>query len=132
MGVDGKRSLWFCLAIMLFWTAHPVQAGSLEGSWSGGGFLKPNSGQQENVKCRVRYDQQTEKVFGVIATCATASAKIQQTGTLSKVSDDRYIGDFYNGQFDISGRVRVILDGARQIITFSSPSGTGRMELRKR
>lgn len=132
MQLDVNRSLFFILPAVAFLLASPgAIAASLDGAWSGSGFVKPKSGARENVRCRIRYDRQTDKVYGVVATCATPSNKIHQTGTLSKVTDERYVGDFYNGQFDISGRVRVIVKGSRQTVTFSSGSGTGRMELRR-
>jgi hypothetical protein len=123
--------LLFLTMAPLMLTAPAANAASLDGAWSGSGFVKPKSGEKENVRCRVRYNRQTDKVYGVVATCATPSNKIHQTGTLLKVNDDRYVGDFYNGQFDISGRVRVIVNGSRQTVTFSSGSGSGRMELRR-
>lgn len=129
-----NRPWLFCLAAAPLLLVMPNVAGaaSLDGSWTGSGYVQPNSGARENVRCRVSYDRQTDKVYGVIATCATPSNKIHQTGTLLKVSEGRYVGDFYNGQFDISGRVRVIMKGARQTITFSSAKGSGAMELRRR
>lgn len=133
MRLDVNRFLLLLLAAApLMLTAPAVHAASIDGAWSGNGFVKPKSGARESVRCRVRYDRQTDKVYGVVATCATPSNKIHQTGTLLKVNDGRYVGDFYNGQFDISGRVRVIVNGSRQTVTFSSGSGSGRMELRRR
>lgn len=133
MGSDMNKSKLLLVAAALALAAPgSASAASLDGTWSGGGFVKPSSGNSEKVRCRVSYDRQTDKVFGVTATCATPSNKIYQTGTVLKVSEDRYVGDFYNGQFDISGRVRVTVQGSRQTVTFSSAKGTGKMELRRR
>lgn len=110
----------------------PAYAVSLEGNWSGSGHVKPKSGQRERVRCRVSYARQSAKVYFVSATCATASTTIRQTGQLLMVNPNRYVGDFYNSAYDISGRVRVIVRGASQTVTFSSASGSGSMTLRKR
>ena len=48
------------------------------------------------------------------------------------VSPTRYVGDFYNAQYDIGGRIRVIVNGTRQTVTFTSGNGGGRLSLQKR
>lgn len=111
----------------------PALAGSaLEGSWSGGGFVHPTNGQREKVSCRVTYHQTSDTVHSVKATCASASAKIVQTGQLTTVNESRYIGDFTNAEYNISGSVRVVVRGNTQDVTFSSSSGTGSLALKKR
>lgn len=104
----------------------------LEGSWSGGGYVHPTNGQREKVTCRVTYHQTSETVHSVKATCASASAKIVQTGELTTVKEGRYIGDFTNAEYNISGSVRVVVSGNSQDVTFSSNSGTGSLALKKR
>lgn len=106
-------------------------ATSLDGVWSGSGMVNPKDGQRETVRCRLSYKQETEKVFSLTATCATRSRKIQQTGQLLKVGPTSYVGDFYNPGYDISGRVRVVVKGSVQTVTFQSARGSGSVELRK-
>lgn len=86
-------------------------ASGLDGSWRGSGYVTPTSGERESVRCSVQYSRQSSKVFSVSAKCATASATIVQTGEVLEVSGGRYVGDFYNSQYDVSGRVRVQLSG---------------------
>lgn len=117
---------------MIALQATAASAGDLAGSWSGSGYIKPKSGSKENVQCRVGYEKQSAKVFRVSATCANASGKIIQTGEVLEAGADRYVGDFYNPQFDISGRVRVRLAGNRQTVTFSGPQGQGALTLSKK
>ncbi|MEO1206060.1 MAG: hypothetical protein AAFV45_06985 [Pseudomonadota bacterium] len=107
-------------------------AAPLEGSWSGAGTVNPSSGQPERVRCRVNYSRQTAKVYNVSATCASASASLRQTGTLLRVRSNRYVGDVYNSDFDISGRLKVTVKGRKQIVTFTSSAASGRLNLRKR
>ena len=113
-------------------SASPAAAASLAGSWSGGGSIKPASGQRERVRCRVSYSRLTRKVFSVSARCATSSATIRQTGELLMIRPNLYVGDFYNRQFDIRGRIRVVISGSSQTVTLSSRNGNGRLRLRKR
>jgi len=119
-------------ALLLVGTIPVADAASLSGTWHGSGFVNPSSGNREKVRCRITYRRQSKKVFHVSAVCASTSGKIRQTGQLLMVNTKRYIGDFYNSDFDISGRVRVLLRGTRQTVSFSSPSGHGRITLRKR
>lgn len=107
-------------------------AAGLEGNWSGGGFVEPKSGARERVQCRVHYARQSSKVFSVAATCATASVKIVQTGEVLEVSGGRYVGDFYNPQFDVSGRIRVVVSGTRQTVTFGGAQGHGSLSLSRK
>ncbi|MEQ1577528.1 MAG: hypothetical protein ABL894_07740 [Hyphomicrobium sp.] len=107
-------------------------ASDLEGNWSGTGYVMPKSGAREGVRCRVRYDKQSEKVFRVTATCASTATKIVQTGEVIAVSGGRYAGDFYNAEYDISGRVRVQVTGNHQTVTFSGTRGQGSLSLSKR
>lgn len=109
-----------------------AMAADLEGRWSGSGQVVPKSGAKERVQCQVRYTRQSSKVFSVAATCATASVKIVQTGEVLEVGGGRYVGDFYNPEYDVSGRVRVVVSGARQSVTFSSAQGRGSMSLSRR
>ena len=104
----------------------------MDGIWSGSGVVNPKDGARESVRCRVKYRQESEKVFGVSATCATRSRKIQQVGTVLKVGPASYVGEFYNPGFDISGRVRVVIKGSTQTVTFHSARGNGSVSLRKR
>jgi hypothetical protein len=91
----------------------------------------PKSGQREKVRCRVSFTPHGSKVVAVTATCASASTSIRQTGQLSMVSPNRYVGDFYNSEYDISGRIRVIISGSSLTATFSSANGSGNLNLKK-
>lgn len=104
----------------------------LQGTWSGRGYVKPTEGQREMVSCRVSYSPQGSKVVAVSATCASASTTIHQTGQLSMVTPNRYVGDFYNSEYDISGRIGVSVSGSSQTVTFSGARGSGSLSLSKR
>lgn len=110
----------------------PAQASGLQGTWRGAGYLKPSSGKRVRVSCVVRYSKHTARVFAVSANCASNSGSVRQTGEVLKIRESTYIGDFYNKQFDVRGRVRVNLRGKRQTVIFSSSSGGGSVSLTKR
>ncbi len=110
----------------------PAAAASLAGSWSGSGAVKTSAGKGENVRCRVSYARLAPKIFSVNARCATPSIALRQTGELLMVRPNVYVGDFYNSEFNIRGRIRVVVKGRRQAVTLSSDSGKGRLSLRKR
>ena len=118
--------------VLLTGSNDTASAASIEGSWRGSGYISPASGKREKVRCRVTYKRLTKKVFRVVAVCASTAGKIRQTGEVLRVNSTRYVGDFYNSEYDVSGRVRVIVRGSRQTVSFSSKTGKGRIKLRKR
>ncbi len=128
-----RARIWLLLflPLALFLSHGAVGAVSLEGTWSGAGMVNPNKGQREQVRCRITYKRESAKVFSVAAKCATSSVKMRQTGKLLEVSPSRYVGEFYNSDYDVSGRVRVIVKGSAQTVTFQSPRGSGSVTLRK-
>ncbi|MEM1371913.1 MAG: hypothetical protein AAGG72_06760 [Pseudomonadota bacterium] len=127
-----SRLIAITTLLLVFAPFHVATAAPLEGSWSGAGFVSPKSGQRERVRCRVSYQKQTAKVYSISANCASKSASLTQSGTLTKVRNDRFVGDIYNPEFDIRGRVRVIIKGSRQTVTFTSAAANGKLNLRKR
>jgi hypothetical protein len=106
-----------------------AQAAGLEGSWSGGGTVRFASGAEEQARCRAHYSRRSNAVYVLRATCATASGRAAQSATLQKVGDNRYSGTFYNSEFDISGRIYVILRGSSQSVRLTSGSGSASFRL---
>lgn len=109
-----------------------AQGAALDGMWTGGGYVAVESGKRERVSCRVRYSRENPDVFGVHAVCASQSVKLTQTGTVSRAGPNRFVGDFYNAEYDISGRVRVIVSGSSQTVTLTSARGTGSLSLSRK
>lgn len=126
------RALRIALPLTLVLGSMPaIAADGLSGTWSGSGSVSPKDGKTESVRCKVTYSPEGAAV-GVSATCASASNTIRQTGSLTMVSPNKYVGDFYNSEYDISGRVRVTVSGSSQTVTFSSPRGSGSLSLSRR
>lgn len=132
-----RRSLLLSIALFfaLFTIAaapQPAVAQSLAGNWSGGGYVRLASGETERVRCRVSYSRLSDTVYSVAAVCATPSMTVRQSGELIMVRPGWFIGDFYNPQYGIGGRIRVIVKGGRQTVTMMSSDGTGQLQLSRR
>lgn len=119
------------VATGLFVFTAAAVAEPLKGTWSGTGYVKPAKGQSESVRCRVSYNPEGSSVVAVSATCASSSVTLHQTGELSMVSPGRYVGDFYNAEYDVSGRIQVSVSGSSQTVTLSGPRGGGSLNLSK-
>ena len=130
-GVLMRVTYLSALALGLVTAGAPswAQAAGLEGSWSGGGTVRFASGAQEQARCRAHYSRRSNAVYVLRATCATASGKAAQSATLQKVGDNRYSGTFYNSEYDISGRIYVILRGSSQSVRLTSSSGSASFRL---
>jgi len=127
-----RHAIWLSvLAVGLMGGGAPslAQAAGLEGSWSGGGTVRFASGAEEHARCRAHYSRRSNAVYVLRATCATASGKAAQSATLQKVGDNRYAGTFYNSEYDISGRIYVILRGSSQSVRLTSSSGSASFRL---
>ena len=117
------------LAVGLLGGTSLAQAAGLEGSWSGSGTVRFASGAEEQARCRAHYSRRSNAVYVLRATCATASGKAAQSATLQKVGDNRYSGTFYNSEYDISGRIYVIIRGSSQSVRLNSSSGSASFRL---
>ena len=115
-----------------FGPAKALSATALAGDWSGEGSVKQYEGPTEKVRCRVSYKQESAKVYGAVAKCASTSKQMNQTAELLEVKPGVYVGEFDIAKFDVSGRVRVVIEGETQIVSFKSPRGEGQVTLTKR
>ena len=104
-------------------------AGSLEGSWSGGGTVSFASGARERASCRARYSRAGKNSYTVNATCATASGRAAQVATLRQVGENRYSGSFYNSEYGISGVMQVVVRGTSQSVRLISDSASAVLNL---
>lgn len=122
------------LAPATMFVPAPAAAASLGGDWSGEGTVTKTDGPTEKVRCRVRYKQESAKVYGVEANCASTSKKMTQKGEVLEVRPGVYKGEFNLTQYDLSGDVRVEMndDGEEQKVTFKSAKGGGEVFLKRR
>ena len=88
-----------------------AQDAGLSGSWSGSGKVVYPSGATESARCKANFRQRSGASVGMTAVCATSSARVEQTATLSKVGPNRFAGDFQNSEYGFSGSIRVTVNG---------------------
>lgn len=106
-----------------------AQSSSLEGSWSGNGRIVFPSGEAERARCRVSFRRNGGESFGMSAVCATASARVQQTAQVSRVSGNRYRGEFNNQEFGITGSIRIEFNGNSLSASLSGGGGSAQFNL---
>ena len=116
-------------------TIAPVKAavaGELVGSWTGGGTVTLANGAREKARCRASYIAAGGRTYAMTATCATASAKVSQTAILSQNTKNRFGGTFFNPEFGVTGRIRIIVSGKRQTVYLSGSSGHATFNMHRR
>jgi hypothetical protein len=121
------------LAVVL--TIAPVKAAvaaELVGSWSGSGTVTLANGAREKARCRASYIAAGGRTYAMSATCATASAKVSQTAILSQNTKNRFGGTFYNPEFGVTGRIRIIVSGKRQTVYLSGSAGHATFSMQRR
>lgn len=108
-----------------------AESGSLIGSWSGNGSIAFASGSKERARCRAHFAKTGASSYAMDATCATPSAKVDQTATLYRTGANSYTGSFFNQQYNTGGRIRITVSGRRQSVRLSGEAGTAFFSLRK-
>jgi hypothetical protein len=98
------------LAIGVSLQCGSAAASDIVGSWSGSGTVTLASGATEKARCRASFIAAGGKTYAMSATCATSAAKVSQTAIVSQNTKNRYGGTFYNPEFGVSGRIRIIVN----------------------
>ncbi|MBY0227178.1 MAG: hypothetical protein K2Q28_15355 [Hyphomicrobium sp.] len=121
--------------LAVFLTIAPVNAAiaaELAGTWSGSGTVTLANGAREKARCRASYIAAGGRTYAMSATCATASAKVSQTAILSQNTKNRFGGTFYNPEFGVTGRIRIIVSGKRQTVYLSGSAGHATFSMQRR
>jgi hypothetical protein len=121
--------------LAVFLTIAPVKAAvaaELAGTWSGSGTVTLANGAREKARCRASYIAAGGRTYAMSATCATASAKVSQTAILSQNTTNRFGGTFYNPEFGVTGRIRIIVSGKRQTVYLSGSAGHATFSMQRR
>jgi len=113
--------------------AHQVaaQPPDLVGSWSGGGSVSFGGGAREAARCRAHYTRTSSRSYLLNATCATPSGRASQTATLRHAGGGTFHGSFFNREYNVTGRIFVVVRGGRQTVRLSSDFGSALFELRR-
>lgn len=127
------RILFSLTILLLVAMVAPLHAEplALEGTWSGSGTMQQMEDPPQKLTCRIKYVRESAKVFRVAAKCVTVSTTINQTGQLLMVRPGVYVGEFNVASFDISGRIRVVIEEETQTMTFKSSRANGSVTLTK-
>lgn len=112
--------------------AKEAKGGSLAGSWSGSGWVSFSNGKRERARCHAHYSPNGGKSYSLNATCATSSGKASQSATVYEVSRNRFRGTFHNTEYNVSGSIRVVLNGSSQSVTLSGDSNSAALSLSRR
>jgi hypothetical protein len=124
--IIGSLAIGICLQVT------PAAASDIVGTWSGSGTVTLASGAREKARCRATFIAAGGKTYAMSATCATSSAKVSQTAIVSQNTKNRYGGTFYNPEFGVTGRIRIIVSGPRQTVYLSGSSGRATFTMRRR
>ena len=104
----------------------------ISGLWQGPGYATLKNGKKVFVRCRVNYDRESEIVFSVKSVCATRSVRLLQSGSISSLGGEKFIGQIRNDEYDLDGRVRVVRTGKKMVVRIFGDTGTARLLLTKR
>jgi hypothetical protein len=110
--------------------AFAQQQPSIGGSWSGGGTVTLKSGNVEKVRCRATFSPSGNGA-SMSASCANATARVTQTAELTRVTATRYIGEFRNSEYNISGSIRITLSGNSLTASLSGGGGSASMSMNR-
>jgi hypothetical protein len=112
-------------------TAAQAGEAMLVGTWAGNGSINFSSGSKERARCRAHFAKTGATSYQMSATCATSSAKVEQTAQLTKVGRARYVGSFFNQQYNTGGSIRITVSGRTGSVHLAGEAGTAYFRLRK-
>jgi hypothetical protein len=118
------------MSLASFSAAH-AESVMLVGSWAGNGSINFASGSKERARCRAHFAKTGERSYEMSASCATSSAKVDQSAQLTKVGANRYVGSFFNQQYNTGGQIRITVSGRTSSVNLSGEAGTAFFSLRK-
>lgn len=108
--------------------ATPAAAQSIVGSWSGSGTIIFPSGETERARCRATFRNAGGGV-SMHGVCATASARVSQSASLSRLTSTSYSGEFFNTEFNISGSIRIRMQGNKLNASLNGGGATAQFVL---
>ena len=128
-GVAGAAAI--VTAALVGWPAsgNAQQGADLSGTWSGGGRVQFSTGNVESARCRASFRRQGGASFAMSASCATPSARVDQTAVLTRSSANRFLGEFHNAQYGISGTISISVSGNRMSASLSGGGASAHLTL---
>lgn len=107
----------------------PASAQSILGSWSGGGMIVFPSGEKERARCRATFRPTGGGGVSMNGVCATASVRVSQSASLSRLTANTYSGEFFNTEYNIAGSIRIRVHGNRLNASLNGGGGTAEFVL---
>ena len=104
--------------------AAPQGSAGLEGTWSGAGSVRFPTGDIEKVRCKATFTKRGSASYSMTAICATASGRVQQTAVVAQTSPNRFIGNFENLEYGITGSLHITLKGRSMNAAFAGGGGS--------
>ncbi len=101
----------------------------LSGSWSGGGSVTLPSGATEKARCKATFQRNGGNDYAMSAVCATASTRISQSAQVHQVGPSRFSGVFHNPDYNVSGTIRISLNGNSLNASLDGGGGSGSFHL---
>lgn len=136
MTPSAGRRMFGCGALMtlaaLAMTGLPVSSKAESGSnrnGSGGGWVAFASGTKESACCSAYYSRAGGTSYRLSATCATASGKASQTAVVQQISANHFQGSFHNNEYNVSGTIRIVVQGNSQSVSLAGDSGSASLHL---
>lgn len=113
-------------------SAARAESATLVGTWSGNGSISFSSGTKEGARCRAHFAKTGATSYAMEASCATASARVDQSAELTRVGANSYVGSFFNQQYNTGGQIRITVNGRSQYVRLSGEAGSAVFNLSKR
>lgn len=123
-----KATLMSALLATSMAASAAMAGGDLAGSWSGGGTVTLPSGATERARCRATFHRSGGN-FNMNAVCATASTRVEQTAHLRPVGPSRFAGEFRNAEYNVSGSIRISVNGNSLNAALEGGGGAGHFHL---
>jgi hypothetical protein len=108
-----------------------AESAQLVGSWTGNGSINFASGSNEKARCRAHFAKTGATSYEMSASCATASAKVDQSAQLTRTGANSYAGRFFNEQYNTGGSIRITVSGTTGSVSLSGEAGSAFFRLRK-
>ena len=115
-----------------FSAARAAESATLVGTWAGNGSISFSSGTKEGARGRAHFAKTGATSYIMSASCATASARVDQSAELSRVGANSYVGSFFNQQYNTGGQIRITVNGRSGYVRLSGEAGTAVFNLSKR
>lgn len=113
-------------------SAARAESATIVGTWSGNGSISFSSGTREGARCRAHFAKTGATSYAMEASCATSSARVDQSAELTKVGANSYVGSFFNQQYNTGGQIRITVNGRSQYVRLSGEAGSAVFNLSKR